>query len=54
MPKSIGQKLIKLHNDPKAFWFGQFIKYILRPNKFINQLMSDAEKKLELPHRYVG
>jgi len=54
LPKNIGLKLIALHADPKAFWFGQFTDYILKHNKYINDMIRNAKKELGLPHRYVG
>jgi hypothetical protein len=53
-PKEIGHKLIKLHADPKAFWFGQFIGFIMRSNQMIDQLLKKVTEKLELPEIYVG
>jgi hypothetical protein len=54
LPDGIGQRLIQLHPDPKAFWFGQFIGYIMRNNKMIDELMINASKKIGLPKIYVG
>jgi hypothetical protein len=54
LPEGIGQRLIILHPDPKAFWFGQFLDYLMRNNKMIDELMMDASKKIGLPKIYVG
>jgi hypothetical protein len=54
LPEKIGHKLVKLHPDPKAFWFGQFIAYILRNNRLIDEVMKNANEKLGLPKVYVG
>jgi hypothetical protein len=54
LPDGIGQRLIQLHPDPKAFWFGQFIGYIMRNNKMIDELLINASKKIGLPEIYVG
>jgi hypothetical protein len=54
LPEGIGQRLIELHPDPKAFWFGQFLDYIMRSNKMFDELMINASKKIGLPKIYVG
>jgi hypothetical protein len=54
LPEGIGQRLIQLHSDPKAFWFGQFIHYIMRNNKMIDELIKNASEKIGLPKVYVG
>jgi hypothetical protein len=54
LPQGIGQRLIELNPDPKAFWFGQFIDYIMRNNKTFDQLLINASKKIGLPEVYVG
>jgi hypothetical protein len=54
LPKEIGKKLIKLHPDPKAFWFGEFLSFIMRYNKWFEDLMKNATEKLRLPKTYVG
>jgi hypothetical protein len=54
LPEGIGQRLIELHSDPKAFWFGQFAHYLMRNNKTIDELMINASKKIGLPKIYVG
>ncbi len=54
LPEGIGQRLVQLHSDPKAFWFGQFLHYIMRNNKMIDELIKDASKKIGLPKVYVG
>ncbi len=53
LPASIGGKLIRLHPEPKAFWFGQFTKFILRENKLIESLVKNVTKK-QLTKHYVG
>jgi hypothetical protein len=54
LPKEIGQKLIQLHPDPKAFWFAQFLSFILRNNRNFEALMKNVTEKLQLPKTYVG
>jgi hypothetical protein len=54
LPDGIGQRLIQLHLDPKAFWFGQFNSYIMRKNKTIDELLINASKKIGLSEIYVG
>jgi hypothetical protein len=54
LSEEIGQRLIQLHSDPKAFWFGQFVDYLMRNNKMIDELIKNASKKIGLPKIYVG
>ncbi len=53
-PSELGQKLIKLHADPKAFWFGQFSAFIMRKTQKIDETLKRAENKFDLPQIYVG
>jgi hypothetical protein len=50
----LGQKLVKLHADPKAFWFGQFSAFIIRKTQKIDETLKRAENKFDLPQTYVG
>ncbi len=52
LPKGIGDQLMKLHPEPKAFWFGQFIKYILRHSS-VESIIRKATQIFELPDIYV-
>jgi len=54
LPEGIGKSLIELHTDPKAFWIGQFMGYLMRNNKMIDELVINASKKSGLPEIYVG
>jgi hypothetical protein len=54
LPEGIGQRLIELHPDPKAFWFGQFLDYLMRNSKMFDEMMINASKKIGLPKIYVG
>jgi hypothetical protein len=54
LPEGIGQRLIQLHPNPRAFWFGQFIGYSMRSNKMFDELLINASKKIGLPKLYVG
>jgi hypothetical protein len=54
LPEGIGKRLIELHQDPKAFWIGQFMDYLMRNNKMIDELVINASKKSGLPEIYVG
>jgi hypothetical protein len=54
LPEGIGQRLIELHPDPKAFWIGQIVHYLMRNNKIIDELVINAPKKIGLPKIYVG
>jgi hypothetical protein len=54
LPEGIGQRLYDLHPDPKAFWIGQIVHYLMRNNKIIDELIINAPKKIGLPKIYVG
>ncbi|KAG8198608.1 hypothetical protein JTE90_026505 [Oedothorax gibbosus] len=36
LPQDLGPRIIKLYGDPLAWWYGQFLYYLMRPNPQLN------------------
>ena len=46
IPKDLAPRLMKLHGDPIAWWIGQFLLYILKPQPETIEMLSEGGKKL--------
>ncbi len=44
IPEDLAERLIRLHGNPFAWFTGQLIKYMLRPQAWLSEFM---EKKYE-------
>ena len=40
--------------DPDAWWLGQFIGYLMKPNKMFQEILSEAEKNIDFSSPIVG
>lgn len=54
IPKDLSERIIRLHGNPIVWWLSQFIKYLLRPQDSIQQLLNNIEAKLDFKHPVVG
>lgn len=54
VPKDLAPRIQRLHGDPTVWWIGQFIKYMLRPQSHLKEMLDNTEKSLGLVHPIVG
>ncbi|KAJ1522729.1 hypothetical protein ONE63_001889 [Megalurothrips usitatus] len=54
VPADLAPRLARIHGQPLAWWVGQFLKYLLRPQPAINELLQSTEKKLGFKGPIVG
>ncbi|XP_069184209.1 alpha-(1,6)-fucosyltransferase-like [Procambarus clarkii] len=54
IPKDISDRLIRLHDDPSAWWVGQFIKYVFKLQPSVQEVINKAEKSFNFQHPVVG
>jgi len=53
-PPVISQTILRLARDPDAWWVGQFVGYIWKPNETVGQIISEAEKMIDFSSPIVG
>ena len=44
-PRQISERLIRLHGDPRVWWLGQFMRYLLRPQPWLKKAIAENQKK---------
>jgi len=54
VPADLAPRLIRFHGHPFAWWAGQFLKYILRPQPSLATEMKNARKVLGYRSPIVG
>lgn len=46
IPQDLAPRLVKLHGDPIAWWIGQLLLYILKPQPDIMRMLENGKNKL--------
>lgn len=54
LPKDIAEPLIQHHDDPYAWWLGQFMGYIMRPSSSLQNSIDKMKQSLQFRHPIVG
>lgn len=54
IPADLAPRLMKLHGDPIAWWIGQFLKYILKPQPETREMLENGRTKLGFKKPIVG
>jgi glycoprotein 6-alpha-L-fucosyltransferase len=54
IPADLAPRLMKLHGDPIAWWIGQFLKFVLKPQPETKDLIENSIKKLGFKKPIVG
>lgn len=54
IPQDIAPRLMKLHGDPIAWWIGQFLFYILKPQSETANMLENSKNKLGFKKPIVG
>ncbi|KAL9877974.1 alpha-(1,6)-fucosyltransferase 8 isoform 3-T3 [Glossina fuscipes fuscipes] len=54
IPEDLASRLRRLHGDPIVWWVGQFLKYLLRPQKSIKNFLVSGATKLGWSKPIVG
>ena len=54
VPEDIAHKMIRLHGFPFIWWYGQLLKYMLRPNPTLTKIYRNAEAMLDFASPIVG
>lgn len=54
IPADLAPRLMRSHGDPIAWWIGQFLKYILKPQPHTQELLDNGREKLGFKGPIVG
>ncbi|KAH3859244.1 alpha-(1,6)-fucosyltransferase-like isoform X2 [Dreissena polymorpha] len=54
IPEDLADRLTHVHGDPSAWWVGQFVTYLTRPNAMLEQFLDEAKQKLGFTNPIVG
>lgn len=54
VPEDLADRLIGLHGDPAVWWVSQFVKYLIRPQPWLEKEIEEATKKLGFKHPVIG
>lgn len=54
IPEDLADRLLRVHGDPSAWWLGQFVTYLTRPNDMLKTDLEESKKKLGFQNPIVG
>lgn len=54
IPEDIAERLVRLHGHPFVWFMGQLIKYLLRPQAWLNELMEKKYQAIKFQTPIVG
>ncbi|EEB15853.1 alpha-(1,6)-fucosyltransferase, putative [Pediculus humanus corporis] len=54
IPKDLAPRLIKLHSQPLAWWIGQMLRYLMRPQPSTEKFFNESINKLNFKKPIVG
>lgn len=54
VPEDLADRLIRMHGDPAVWWVSQFVKYLIRPQPWLEKEIEEATRKLGFKHPVIG
>ncbi|XP_023558597.1 alpha-(1,6)-fucosyltransferase isoform X2 [Octodon degus] len=54
VPEDLADRLLRVHGDPAVWWVSQFVKYLIRPQPWLEKEIEEATKKLGFKHPVIG
>ena len=54
IPDDLADRLLRFHGDPSAWWIGQLVTYLTRPNEMLKNDLIESRKKLGFENPIVG
>ena len=54
IPDDISDELLRLHGNPSAWWVGQFLRYLWRPQPWLDEELVRTQIELDFQHPIVG
>ncbi|XP_019723499.1 alpha-(1,6)-fucosyltransferase [Hippocampus comes] len=54
IPEDLAPRLHRLHGDPSVWWVSQFVKYLVRPQAWLEKEIQQTTAKLGFKHPIIG
>ncbi|KAB0341071.1 hypothetical protein FD755_013894 [Muntiacus reevesi] len=54
VPEDLADRLVRVHGDPAVWWVSQFVKYLIRPQPWLEKEIEEATRKLGFKHPVIG
>ncbi|XP_067099820.1 alpha-(1,6)-fucosyltransferase [Osmerus mordax] len=54
IPQDLAPRLHRLHGDPSVWWVSQFVKYLVRPQAWLEKEIRETTAKLGFSHPIIG
>lgn len=54
IPEDLAPRLHRLHGDPSVWWVSQFVKYLVRPQAWLEKEIQQSTTKLGFKHPIIG
>nr|XP_006818474.1 PREDICTED: alpha-(1,6)-fucosyltransferase-like [Saccoglossus kowalevskii] len=54
IPEDLSKRLLLLHGQPAVWWIAQFLKYITRPQPFLQSFLNETKNKVNFERPIVG
>ncbi|KAK1888542.1 Alpha-(16)-fucosyltransferase [Dissostichus eleginoides] len=54
IPEDLAPRLHRLHGDPSVWWVSQFVKYLVRPQTWLEKEIQQTTAKLGFKHPIIG
>ncbi|XP_053301872.1 alpha-(1,6)-fucosyltransferase [Pleuronectes platessa] len=54
IPEDLAPRLQRLHGDPSVWWVSQFVKYLVRPQAWLEKEIQQTTAKLGFKHPIIG
>ena len=54
IPDDIADELLRLHGNPSVWWVGQFLRYLWRPQPWLDEELVRTQIELDFQHPIVG
>ncbi|XP_044514001.1 alpha-(1,6)-fucosyltransferase-like [Gracilinanus agilis] len=54
IPEDLADRLMQIHGDPPVWWVSQFVKYLIRPQPWLEKKIEEVTKKLGFKHPVIG
>ncbi|KAF2348662.1 SH3 domain, partial [Trinorchestia longiramus] len=54
IPKDLSERITRLHGNPAAWWIGQFLKYMLKPQPKLQQILDSMTEQMNFHGPIVG
>jgi len=54
IPEDLAPHLLRIHGNPSVWWVGQFMRFVMRPQDWLQKDLNDSEQKLRFKKPIVG